>query len=306
MPVLGPTFRRRMAWILAAVMAVSVIVGVSPTVPTQAAPLCTASLDGAQQVPPVVTPATGTGTIDFVGFDQATGYEIVDINLTFSGLTSPQNASHIHAPAPPGQNANVIIPLNNDTPTTNFRTTLLPTQRDALEHGQAYFNVHTVNFPNGEIRGQISCQEFPQPSTPTPTVNQTATPTGTTSPTLTPTATVTPTPGACSPRPRVLVQPVTNASGQLRVTIQASNNTGFPNRLQSITWGTMANASVRVNGIGLVSTGQTTQLAGSQSVEFLLTRVNAGQAATVVLTVADDCGTWPTFVGGGPTAFRPR
>jgi hypothetical protein len=32
-------------------------------------------------------------------------------------------------------------------------------------------------------------------------------------------------------------------------------------------------------------------------------RPASGQAATVELTVTDGCGTWPTFVGGGPTAF---
>lgn len=29
----------------------------------------------------------------------------------------------------------------------------------------------------------------------------------------------------------------------------------------------------------------------------------AGSAAIVKLLVIDDCGQWPTFVGGGPNAF---
>ena len=32
-------------------------------------------------------------------------------------------------------------------------------------------------------------------------------------------------------------------------------------------------------------------------------RVTPGQAATVELAVIDGCGSWPTFVGGGPSAF---
>jgi len=136
---------------LAALLAIPVMAGLSPSTPTKAAPLCTATLDGVQQVPPVVTAATGTGTIDFVGF-AADGYTIVNINLTFQNLSSPQNASHIHAPAPAGQNANIIIPLNSTDQTINFQTELLPMYRDALAAGLAYFNVHTVNFPNGEIR----------------------------------------------------------------------------------------------------------------------------------------------------------
>jgi hypothetical protein len=32
-------------------------------------------------------------------------------------------------------------------------------------------------------------------------------------------------------------------------------------------------------------------------------RAAAGQASTADLTVTDTCGTWPTFVGGGASAF---
>jgi hypothetical protein len=39
------------------------------------------------------------------------------------------------------------------------------------------------------------------------------------------------------------------------------------------------------------------------SIALTVHRVTAGQAATVELIVTDGCGTWPTFVGGGPSAF---
>ena len=32
-------------------------------------------------------------------------------------------------------------------------------------------------------------------------------------------------------------------------------------------------------------------------------RVTSGQASMVELTVTDGCGDWPTFLGGGPSAF---
>jgi hypothetical protein len=38
-------------------------------------------------------------------------------------------------------------------------------------------------------------------------------------------------------------------------------------------------------------------------VTFLVGRATAGQAATVSFTVTDGCGDFPTFVGGGPSAF---
>jgi hypothetical protein len=46
----------------------------------------------------------------------------------------------------------------------------------------------------------------------------------------------------------------------------------------------------------------TVPLSGAQATLTLL-RTTAGQAATVHFEVTDGCGTWPTFVGGGPDAF---
>jgi hypothetical protein len=39
------------------------------------------------------------------------------------------------------------------------------------------------------------------------------------------------------------------------------------------------------------------------SIVLTVHRVTAGVAATVELTVSDGCGSWPTFIGGGPSAF---
>jgi hypothetical protein len=53
-----------------------------------------------------------------------------------------------------------------------------------------------------------------------------------------------------------------------------------------------------------VTSGQTITLGtGITSQQFFVRRTNAGVASTVPLTVTDVCGAWPTFVGGGPSAF---
>jgi hypothetical protein len=39
------------------------------------------------------------------------------------------------------------------------------------------------------------------------------------------------------------------------------------------------------------------------STTFWVRRATDGRATSLPLVVVDDCGTWPTFVGGGPTAF---
>ena len=135
-----------------------------------------ASLSGAEEVPPVPTSATGTATFSVSG-DQI----VYTINVV--GI---QNAvvSHIHI-APPGENGpvrlnlcgtgdplpacvsgtGVLVSASNGTvvgtPTITFDDLLA-----AMRSGDAYVNVHTndgVGQPNtgpgdmasGEIRGQI-------------------------------------------------------------------------------------------------------------------------------------------------------
>lgn len=94
--------------------------------------------------------------------------------LTFSGLTGPAGAAHIHI-APPGQPGPVAVPLcgpcqSPASGTANVDATVLA----ALQTGGAYVNVHTAANAPGEIRGQLSIlaratttlnarQELPRP-----------------------------------------------------------------------------------------------------------------------------------------------
>jgi hypothetical protein len=118
----------------------------------EAAASCTAALNGAQEVPPTTSPATGTGTVEL----NATEDTIV-VNLSFSGLVAAQTAAHIHAPAPAGTNAPIVVtfPLGQ---LSNQSFSVTPTIAQQIKTGQSYFNVHTPTFPGGEIRGQILCQ----------------------------------------------------------------------------------------------------------------------------------------------------
>jgi hypothetical protein len=126
-----------------------------------------ANLSPANEVPPKTT--TGTGVVTFTDL----GSEI-DWAMTLNNVTNVI-ASHIHAPAPAGTNANVIINLflPNQPPPTGTLTGLvahgsitnannagvsLDSLRVLFNNGNAYVNVHTSANPAGEIRDQVHPQ----------------------------------------------------------------------------------------------------------------------------------------------------
>jgi hypothetical protein len=152
-----------------------------------------ANLNSANENNPAnMSPATGVAT---VVLDPAA--QTIQVNATFSGLTSLTQAAHIHCCAPLGTNAGVattvptfpafngfpafpILPSNGVT-AGNFVSAVydltqsliyntspggfvdlqggVPQAEAALiagiQNGQTYFNIHTQNFPGGEIRGQL-------------------------------------------------------------------------------------------------------------------------------------------------------
>src|SRR5947209_18199438 len=114
----------------------------------------TAVLTGTQQVPPNTSPATGSATV-VLSADQTQ----IAVTVTFSGLTAPAIASHIHDGAP-GTNGPVVIPFPgfpNATSGTYSQTfPITPALVAELQAGNLYINIHTATFPGGEIRGQLS------------------------------------------------------------------------------------------------------------------------------------------------------
>ena len=106
-------------------------------------------LNGANEVPPVSTKATGTGTI-VVGADMA-----VSGSVTTTGIVG--TAAHIHTGAA-GVNGPVIIPLtkNGDNGwVVPPDAKLKPEQYEAFKAGGLYVNVHSAANKGGEIRDQL-------------------------------------------------------------------------------------------------------------------------------------------------------
>jgi CHRD domain len=114
-----------------------------------------ADLKGSSEVPPTTSGGTGAATVTL---DSATNK--ITWNVTFSGLTGPATAAHIHGPAPVGKNAGVITWLSTKgqpaSSPLSGSATLTAAQAADLQSGQYYVNVHTAANPGGEIRGQLA------------------------------------------------------------------------------------------------------------------------------------------------------
>ncbi|HZV69945.1 MAG TPA: CHRD domain-containing protein [Saprospiraceae bacterium] len=113
-----------------------------------------ALLNGNSEVPEVTTDGRGL----FIAHFSADGNK-VDYKMIFEGLTSPVTAAHIHQGAI-GSNGGVILDLSS-----SIVGNVLSGTWDvidfiaALTSSELYVNVHTVNNPDGEIRGQILLQD---------------------------------------------------------------------------------------------------------------------------------------------------
>jgi hypothetical protein len=150
------------------------------------------SLSGPAESPPNASPGTGfaTVTIDPLAHTLA-------VDVTFSGLLAGTTASHIHVINGPGDanTLDTVGPVATQTPaflgfplgvtagtySQTFDTSLastyragwitdsggLPAAEDAffagITEGRAYLNIHTSQFPGGEIRGFL--QTVPEPGT---------------------------------------------------------------------------------------------------------------------------------------------
>lgn len=109
-----------------------------------------ASLSGKSEVPPNAAAATGPVTATYDSESKKLSWK-----GSYSGLSGPATAAHLHGPAPAGKNAGVMLPISPNGPAFEGSATLNDAQAKALMDGDLYVNIHTAANKAGEIRGQL-------------------------------------------------------------------------------------------------------------------------------------------------------
>jgi hypothetical protein len=110
----------------------------------------TATLAGANEVPPNASTATGSGVFTLSGTGVTT--RTLTYGINYSSTLTPTLA-HIHK-APPGVASGVVIPFKVSRPISGTAT-LSSQQVIDLLSGLYYANIHSAIFTQGEIRGQL-------------------------------------------------------------------------------------------------------------------------------------------------------
>lgn len=112
-----------------------------------------AHLTGKDEVPPTASTGTGDGT-----FVLNTATNELTWDVTFSGLTGPALAAHIHGPTAPGCKAGVLVAFDPPkAPAGEIKgsNVILKSQVEDLKAGKWYTNIHTAANKGGEICGQL-------------------------------------------------------------------------------------------------------------------------------------------------------
>ncbi len=111
-----------------------------------------ASMSGDQENPAVASDGQGLASIHYT-----LGTLSLDINVQLTGLSSTITQAHLHTGAP-DENGPVAVDLSDLVVGNTIRGTVSVTIQDLLNilDGNVYINVHTMDNPAGEIRGQLN------------------------------------------------------------------------------------------------------------------------------------------------------
>jgi hypothetical protein len=115
-----------------------------------------AEMRGATEAEGISPDATGRTEVTL-----DTETNVIEWTTTFSGLSGPVFAAHIHGPAVPGEDAGIQVEFDligvGDTITGSAEIT--DQQVGELLDGMYYVNVHTEQQRGGEIRGFLAVDD---------------------------------------------------------------------------------------------------------------------------------------------------
>ena len=140
----------------AAVAALSLVVASCgtfyPGEPMGSRPRFTASLSGANEVPPAATAGQGYVTADYLPQTR-----ILHWKLNFSGLSGPVTWGFLCGPDGVGNDDAELVPINLQIEGGGHPGGATLTERQAADllAGRWYVNLKTEKFPAGEIRGPL-------------------------------------------------------------------------------------------------------------------------------------------------------
>jgi len=143
-----------------------------PVAPAQAHTVnATATLQGGEEVPALLTGAVGLAEISI-----DTDTRVISVNLRIFNLPTGSTAGHIHVgskgvagpvvvdfPIPARRTGDMALTFTVGEANLRARPELgIQTIDDviqAISAGGAYVNIHTSQYPGGEIRGQLAVRQ---------------------------------------------------------------------------------------------------------------------------------------------------
>jgi CHRD domain/Secretion system C-terminal sorting domain len=108
------------------------------------------SLSGFDEVP--VAPVFAEGLVSLV---VSKNTKTLDYKAVVDKLTGPVTGAHLHF-GKSGKNGAIAYPLNVNGNLIEGKLEISPAFYDSLRYFQAYINVHTTAYPNGELRAQLT------------------------------------------------------------------------------------------------------------------------------------------------------
>ncbi|GAB5506183.1 MAG: CHRD domain-containing protein [Rhizobiaceae bacterium] len=107
-------------------------------------------LSGANEVPPNDSGASGSAQATL---DTETGK--LTYKIMFEDLSGPVMGAHLHGPVGESGNAGILVPFESGESPIEGEVQLSETQIGDVTGGLSYVNIHTEQYPGGELRGQL-------------------------------------------------------------------------------------------------------------------------------------------------------